>query len=120
MRTSQKKESWCSRKTGKVGSCIWYGSAVASVSYCESQTFVESLELEGTFKGHLVQLPCNEQGHHSHIRLPRASSSLALKVSRDGASTTSLGNLCQCITTLTVKDFFFTSNLNLPSLIQSL
>ena len=20
-------------------------------------------ELEGTFKGHLVQLPCNEQGH---------------------------------------------------------
>ena len=24
---------------------------------------IESLELEGTFKGHLVQLPCNEQGH---------------------------------------------------------
>jgi len=24
---------------------------------------VESLELEGTIKGHLVQLPCNEQGH---------------------------------------------------------
>ena len=23
----------------------------------------EPLELEGTFKGHLVQLPCNEQGH---------------------------------------------------------
>ena len=23
---------------------------------------IESLELEGTFKGHLVQLPCNEQG----------------------------------------------------------
>jgi len=27
-------------------------------------------------------------------RLPRATSSLALKASRDGASTTSLGNLC--------------------------
>jgi len=26
---------------------------------------IESLDLEGTFKGHLVQLPCNEQGHHS-------------------------------------------------------
>jgi len=24
---------------------------------------MESFELEGTFKGHLVQLPCNEQGH---------------------------------------------------------
>ena len=24
---------------------------------------MESLELEGTFKGHLVQLPCNEQEH---------------------------------------------------------
>ena len=24
---------------------------------------VESFELEGTLKGHLVQLPCNEQGH---------------------------------------------------------
>jgi len=24
---------------------------------------IESLELEGTIKGHLVQLPCNEQGH---------------------------------------------------------
>ena len=24
---------------------------------------MEPFELEGTFKGHLVQLPCNEQGH---------------------------------------------------------
>jgi len=30
-----------------------------------------------------------------------------------GASTTSLGNLLQCLTTLTVKDFFLISNLNL-------
>jgi len=33
-------------------------------------------------------------------RLPRATSSLALNASRDGASTTSLGNLFQCVTTL--------------------
>jgi len=26
-------------------------------------SIIESLELEGTFKCHLVQLPCNEQGH---------------------------------------------------------
>ena len=25
----------------------------------------ESSELEGTFEGHLVQLPCSEQGYHS-------------------------------------------------------
>jgi len=28
----------------------------------ESQN-LESFEFEGTFKGHLVQLPCNEYGH---------------------------------------------------------
>ena len=41
---------------------------------------------------------------------------LAFKVSRDGASVITLGNLFQCLTTLTVKDFFLISNLNLPSL----
>ena len=33
---------------------------------------IEPLELEGTSEGKLVQLPCNEQGHHSYIKLPRA------------------------------------------------
>ena len=56
---------------------------------------IGSLELEGTFKGQLVQLPCNEQGR----------SSLTLKVSRDRTSTTPPGNLFQCLTTLPVKDF---------------
>jgi len=28
-----------------------------------SDRIIESLEMEVTFKGHLVQLPCNEQGH---------------------------------------------------------
>mgnify|MGYP001854967389 CR=1 len=31
----------------------------------QGHRFIESLEKEGTFKDHLVQLPCNEQGHHS-------------------------------------------------------
>ena len=40
---------------------------------------IESLELEGTFKGHLVQLPSNEQGYAQlkqvaqgliHMKLP--------------------------------------------------
>ena len=28
-----------------------------------NRKYKQTLELEGTFKGHLVQLPCNEQGH---------------------------------------------------------
>jgi len=48
-------------------------------------------------------------------RLLRAPSSLALNTARDGAATAYLGNLCQCFTTLMVKNFFLISNLNLPS-----
>ena len=49
------------------------------------------------------------------IRLPRATSSLALNASSNGASTTFLGNLFQCVTTLCVKNFLLISNLNFPS-----
>ena len=45
----------------------------------------------------------------------KVPSSLALNASREGTSTTSLGNLFQCLTTLTVKNFFLISSLNLPS-----
>ena len=37
-----------------------------------------------------------------------------LNTSRDGDSTTSLRSLFQCLTTLSVKEFFLTSNLKLP------
>ena len=47
-------------------------------------------------------------------RLDVALGSLVLNASRDGSSTTSLGNLFQCVTTLCVKNFFLISNLNLP------
>jgi len=33
---------------------------------------IESFELEGTLKGHLVRLPCNEQGH-LHIHQPHSA-----------------------------------------------
>ncbi|XP_048809310.1 polypeptide N-acetylgalactosaminyltransferase 13 isoform X1 [Lagopus muta] len=49
-------------------------------------------------------------------RLPRATSSLALNACRDGASTASLGSLCQCLITLCVKNVLLISNLNLPCL----
>ena len=57
---------------------------------------------------------CRVTNHQT--RLPRATSSLALNASRDGASTISLGNLFQCVTTLCVKKFLLISNLNLPCL----
>ena len=57
---------------------------------------------------------CRVASHQT--RLPRATSSLALNVSRDGASTTSLGNLFQCFTTLWEKNFLLISNLNFPCL----
>ena len=43
-----------------------------------------------------------------------ATSTCFLNTSRDGDSTTSLGSLCQCLTTLSEKNFFLISNLNLP------
>ncbi|KAK4830124.1 hypothetical protein QYF61_008551 [Mycteria americana] len=47
--------------------------------------------------------------------LPDHLHNLTLDTSNDGASITSLGNLFLFLTTLTVKNFFLTSNLNLPS-----
>lgn len=49
------------------------------------------------------------------LALLKTPSNLALYTSRDGKSTTSLSNLCQCLATLAVKNFFCISNLNLIS-----
>jgi len=56
---------------------------------------------------------CRVTNHQT--RLPRATSSLALNACMDGAATTSLGNLIECVTTLCVKNFLPTSNLKLPN-----
>ena len=82
----------------------------ASYTYSVFHRIIESLELEGTFRGHLVQLPCSEQGH---AQLNQGDQGPAY---RNGASTRSLGNLFQCLTILTVKYFFLIFNQNLPSL----
>ena len=34
----------------------------------EGLEIIESFELEGMFKGHLIQLPCSEQGHSQVLR----------------------------------------------------
>ena len=53
---------------------------------------------------------------YSSIRLLGAWPSLALNVSKEGVYTISAGNLFQRLTTLTVKSYFLTFNLNLLSL----
>ena len=50
-------------------------------------------------------------------KLLKAPPNLALNTSREGESTASLGNLCQCLTTIMVKNFFLIPKLNLPSFI---
>lgn len=59
---------------------------------------------------HLVLTPCHGQ---RHLSLDQLSSNLAFNTSRDGAPTTSLGNLCQCLITLRVKNSFLVSHLKL-------
>ena len=68
-----------------------------------------------------LQPPATCRATNLHIsyqtRLPRAPSNLALNTSRDGWGIYSLsGQLFQHLTTLIVKNFPLTSNLNLPSL----
>ena len=99
--------AWGSWKGIRASNCKWISNTCRKVT--------ESSELEGTFRGHLVQLPCTEQGHPQLQQVLRAPSSLTMGFYRDGASTTSPGNLCQCLTVLTAKNLFLISSLNLPS-----
>jgi len=71
----------------------------------------ESFQLEGTFRGHLVQPQAVGRGIFNWIRVLRGPSNLAWNVPSNGAWTTSLGNLCQGLTTLIVKNFFLLSSL---------
>ena len=74
-----------------------------------------SLCWKGTLKLIQPNPPAMSRDIFNHIKMLRAPSNLALSVSRAGASPTSLGNLCQGFTTLSMKNFFLISSLNLPS-----
>jgi len=58
--------------------------------------------MEGTLKGQLAQLPCNEQGHLQLCQVAQSLVQPDLECFQGQASTTSLGNLFRCLTTLTV------------------
>lgn len=55
------------------------------------------------------------EGAFHYTRWPRAPSNLVLNSSRDGTFTISLGNLFQCLSAFTVKNFFSITNLDLLS-----
>ena len=67
-------------------------------------------------KSHLVSSPCHGQGHLPLSQVAPSPIQPGLEHFRDGAATASLGNLCQGLTTLTGKNFFLTSDPNLPSI----
>ena len=66
---------------------------------------INSFKLEGTIKGHLVQLLSVNKDIYSWITLLKAQIRLTLNVSKDGVSTTSLDNLYQFLTPLVLKTF---------------
>jgi len=59
---------------------------------------MEELSLEGTFGHHHLVQPLFKAGAIKNSLL-RAASSYVLNICKDGDSTTSLGNLLQCLTT---------------------
>jgi len=80
-----------------------------------SHRIIEWLGLEGTLKTISFQPLCHEQGHLPLDQVAQSSIQPGLEHCRKGAPTASLGNQCQCLTTLMVKNFFLMPSLNLPS-----
>ena len=52
---------------GMQTSRVWVtkGQRTLCMSFKQNNRLIESLDLERTSEDHLVQLPCNEQGHHT-------------------------------------------------------
>jgi len=65
-------------------------------------------------KVHSVPTPCHGQRQHPPAQAAQGPIQLTLWAP-PGMDPASLGSLCQCLTTLWVKNFFLTSNLNFSS-----
>jgi len=85
-------------------------SKLASLS---SNKFIESQNGLGWKGPHLIPKPCHGQGHLPPDQFAQSLVQPGLEHFQEGAATASLGNLCQGLTTLRVKNFFLTANLNL-------
>ena len=89
----------------------WNGAGVRALQM--NPRILERPGLKRTTMTITFQPPAVCKVANQQTRLPRATSSLALNASRDGASTASLDNLFHCVTTLWVKNCLLISNLNL-------
>lgn len=70
----------------------------------ESHRMTDRLRLEGTSESHLVQPPQLKQDHLKQA----AQDHVQMNISNTGDSATCLGNLCQCLVSLTIKKCFLT------------
>lgn len=70
-----------------------------SASPSHPNSAIGYFNLEGTFKGHLVQFPCSKQGYPQPDRVSQGPIQSDLVCSRDGASTISLWATCASIST---------------------
>ena len=82
----------------------------------EEYRITESSELEGTFKGHTVQLSCNEQGHAQLDQVVQGWIQPHPESLQGQGFYHISGKPVPAFTALTAKDFFFIYNLHLLSL----
>ena len=78
--------------------CLGAGTQIGSPKAARDRTIESYLSLGRDFKAHLVPTPCHGRDATHYIRLLRAPSSL--EHLEGWAATVSVGNMCQCLTTL--------------------
>jgi len=90
----------------------WEGCSTSGSGSAGTPWITKWLGLEGTLK---IIHPTTGRDPFHQPRVLRAPSNLALSTARERATTASLGNLGQGLTTLIIQNFFLISYLNLPS-----